>query len=135
LKFEPQSVSPSHASTLRFLHDEIDRGGEAVPVGGFFFELEAAGGSEAVELGDAAGFGFGALALDPAFLLEAVERGIKRTLLDLQYVAGDLFDALGDGPAMLGFESNGLKDKEVKSALNEIAGFAHSVIIYTRDCR
>lgn len=117
------------------MDDEVDGGGETVPVGGFFFELDAAGGGEGIELGDAAGFGFGALALDPAFVLEAMESGVQGALLNLQNVAGDLLDALGDGPAVLGLESQGFEDQEIESALDEVVGFAHSVIIYMRDCR
>jgi len=112
------------------LHDEIDGGRETVPVGEFFFELDAARGGEGVKLGDAAGFRFGALAPDPALLFEAMEGGVEGALLDLEDVLGDLLDALGDGPAVLGLESEGFEDEKVESALDEVVGFAHSVIIY-----
>ena len=135
LEFEPERLYPSHDAPLRFLHDEIDGGGEAIPVGEFLFELGATGSGEGIELGDAAGFGFGALALDPAFLLEAMEGGVEGALLDLEDFAGDLLDALGDSPTVLGLEGDGFEDEEVESALDEVVRFAHSMIIYTSDCR
>jgi len=135
LEFEPERWNPIHGAPLRLLHDEIDGGGEAVPVGGFFFELEVTSAAEGVELGDASGFGFGAFSLNPAFLFEAVQGGVEGALLDLEDFAGDLLDTLGDGPAVLGLESEGFEDQKVESALNEVVRFAHSMIIYTRDCR
>jgi hypothetical protein len=117
-------------SPLGGFDDEIDGGGEAAPVGGFFFELDAAGGGEGVELGLATGFGFRPLGFDPTFLFETVQGGIERALLNLENFARDLLNALGDGPAVLGFEREGFKDEEIESALDEIVGFAHSVIIY-----
>jgi hypothetical protein len=36
---------------------------------------------------------------------------------------------------VLGLENQGFEDKEIDSALNEIAGFAHRKIIYNRSCR
>jgi hypothetical protein len=36
---------------------------------------------------------------------------------------------------MFGLERKGLQDEQVESALHEIVGFAHSMIIYTGGCR
>ena len=66
---------------------------------------------------------------------EAVERGVEGALLDLENILGDLLDALGDGPAVLGLESQGFEDQEIEGALNKIVGFAHRKIIYNMDCR
>jgi len=115
---------------LGFLHDQIDRGGEAIPIGGFLFELDAAGGGEGIELGLATGFGFGALAANPALLLEAMEGGVERALLDQEDVARDLLDTFGDGPAVLGLKCESFEDQEIESALHEVVGFTHRKIIY-----
>ena len=97
----PRSLVPVIS---RFRHHQVDGGREAAPVGGFFFQLLAAGVGERVELGLAPGFAFRPLGLDPRLLLQPVERGIKRALLDLQDFSGNLLDALGNGPAVLCFE-------------------------------
>jgi hypothetical protein len=34
-------------------------------------------------------------------------------------------DALGDGPAVFGFERNGLEDQEIESALDKIGWLCH----------
>ena len=117
------------------MDDKIDGRREAVPLRGFFFKLDAACGGERVELGDAACFGLGALAFDPTSLFETVKGGVEGALLDLQDLARDLLDTFGDGPTMFGLERKGLQVEQVESALHEIVGFAHSMIIYTGGCR
>ena len=100
-----------------------------------FLQLRAAGWGERIELGLAAGVGFTPFGLDPPFALEPVEGGIEGALLDLEDFLGDLLDALGDGPAVLGLECDGFQDEEVEGALDEVVWFAHSMTIYTRNCR
>ena len=39
-----------------------------------------------------------------------MQGGIERALLDLKDVAGDLLDALGDGPTVLRVGGDGLQD-------------------------
>ena len=109
-----------------FADHEVDGGGEAVPVGSFFFELGTAGGCERVELGLAAGFAFGPLGLDPTLLLEAMQSGVERALLHLEDFAGKLLNPLGDGPSVEGFEKERFEDQEVEGSLNEVAWLAHA---------
>src|SRR5580692_543561 len=66
-------------------HDQVDGGGKTVPVGRFLFKLGAAGGGKRIELGLASGFALGPPGLDPTLLLEAVEGGVERALLDLEH--------------------------------------------------
>jgi hypothetical protein len=136
LKPEPEGSGPSHGgfplNDLR-AHDQIDCGRQAIPIGGFLFELSAAGGSKRVEASAAAGFGLARFGFDPAVKLKAMQCGIEGALLDLQDLAGDLLDALGDGPAVLRLQGEGFEDEEVESALNEIARFGHTMIIYNKD--
>ena len=105
---------------------EVYGGGEAVPVGSFFFELGTAGSSKGVELSLTACFAFGPFGSDPSLLLETVESGIERALLDLEDFAGKLLNPLGDGPAVKGFEKERFEDEEVEGSLNEIAWLAHA---------
>jgi hypothetical protein len=66
------------------LDDELDGGGETVPLVEFVGELFLAGFGEGVELGNAAGFGGFGFGFDPALLLEAVEGWVERALLHLK---------------------------------------------------
>jgi protein involved in polysaccharide export with SLBB domain len=52
-------------------------------------------------------------------MLEAVQRRIQRTLLDLQRVAGQLLDTQQDSVAVQRSERDGLQDEEVERALQE----------------
>src|SRR6266852_3408819 len=88
--------------------------GHAVPVVGFGAELTAAGGGEAVELGLALIVGFAPLGGDEALVLKAEERGIERTLLDGELVAGDLLDAEENAVAVERAEGDRLQDEHVE---------------------
>jgi len=111
--------------------NQVDGRRKASPALLFLIELAAAIGGEAIELGLAACVAFGPGGGDPALLLEAMESGIEGALLDLEDFVGELLYALGDGPAVLGLERDGLEDQQVESALDEVAWLSHTVIIYT----
>src|SRR6185437_5136921 len=104
-------------------YNQVDGGGEPVPVRGFLIQLGAAGGGERVELCLASGFAFRPLCLDPALLFEAVEGGIERTLLDLEHFAGKLLNPLGDSPSVHGVGQEGFQDQKIEGALDEITWF------------
>ena len=55
-------------------------------------------------------------------MLEAVQRGIEGSLLDLQLVARDLLDAQQDAVAVLRTERNRFEDEQVERALEELGG-------------
>jgi hypothetical protein len=63
------------------------------------------------------------VALDPAAVLEPVERGVKRPLVHLEDVAGPLADALGDAPAVQRAERHRLEDEQVERALEQVGAF------------
>ena len=69
---------------------------------------------------------FAPLRFDPAALLEAVEGRVQGSLIHLEHFPGYLPDALGDAPAVHGFQRNGFEDQEIQSALDQIGWFAHS---------
>jgi hypothetical protein len=103
-------------TSLPFANDESDRGGESVPVFQLARELFAAGGSERVELCLASRVGHARLRLEPALLLEAMERWIQRALRDLQDIAAHLLDALRDCPPVLRLERDGLQNEQVEGS-------------------
>src|SRR5678815_3015090 len=79
----------------RVRQDELDRAREEAPVGLLGGELLPALDCQAIELRPAP-FGRDApFRLDPAGVLEPVESGVERALVDLKDVLGDLADALG----------------------------------------
>ena len=80
---------------------------------------------EFVVFGAAIVFGGAPAGFDPAAAFEAVEGGIEGALLNLENVAGNLLYALGDGPAVLGFEGEGAEDEEVEGALRKIDALRH----------
>jgi len=107
-------------------HDEVDGLGKAGPVRRFLFELGAARRGERIELGLAAGFAFGPFGLNPPLLFKAVQSRIERALLYLEHFAGDLLNALGDGPAVHGFRQEGFEDEEIERTLDEITWLSHT---------
>jgi hypothetical protein len=58
-------------------------------------------------------------------MLEPVQRGIERPLLDAQQVAGHLLDSLGDRPAVHRLEGTRAQDQEIERALQDVSVVAH----------
>ena len=100
-----------------------DGRGEFLPAVGFDFELFAAGAGELVILRAAVVLRCAPTGLDPATALEAMEGGIKRTLLDAEDIARYLLDAFRDGPAVLRPDGERSEDEEVECALRQVNGW------------
>src|SRR6266481_10144611 len=115
--------------TSRGVQDQSDRRRESFPVCLFALQVFFPGIRKGIIFGTPVILGLAPLGGDPALLLQAVERGVKRTLIDLQLLFGDLADALRDGPAVHGLESDSLEDQQIECALDEIGGFAHDLPI------
>ena len=63
---------------------------------------------------------------DPAASLEAVERRVQRSFLDLQDVVGDLLEPARNGVAVHGAPAQRLENENVERALEQVdCGFAH----------
>src|SRR4029078_9754004 len=111
-----------------------DRRGQAHPVGALILELAAPFTSQCVEARVAAGLGGRPFGGDPPAFLEAMERGVQRTLLHLQYVARDLLEPLRHGIAVNGPERDDLEDEHVERALQQVGlrilRRRHTVAIY-----
>ncbi len=56
------------------------------------------------------------LAGNEPFLLESLERGVQRSLVNLERAIGDLLDALTDSPPVHGFERERFEHEEVERA-------------------
>src|SRR5207244_3198381 len=52
--------------------------------------------------------------------LEAVQRGVERALLHVKHIAGQLLNALRNGPAVLRFERQRLQNQEIQRALRQV---------------
>ena len=105
--------------------DEANRAGEPIPALELTCELLSAGSRQRVDLRFTAGVGGGPRGLQPALLLQPVQRRVQRALRDLQHVAADLANALRDAPAVHRLERERLEDEQIQRALNEIGRSAH----------
>ena len=56
----------------------------------------------------------------PLLALQAMERRIERSVLDLQHVVGGALDVLGDVVAVGGPEAEGPQDQHVERALQQV---------------
>src|SRR5438270_2497491 len=108
------------ALSLGRSHDGVDRRGEPPPTCGFVAELPLPGFRQLVELCLPVVFRRSPLRVDPAAILEAVERRIERALIDLQHVARDLLDPLRDAPAVHRLERERLENQHVERALQDV---------------
>src|SRR5262249_56788416 len=93
-------VFDPHLLSLLEFHYTRDGCGEAIPVGGLFFQFLASESRQAVELGAAIILARLPLGRDPTLLLQLVQSSVERPVADLQDVAGNLFQALPNCPAV-----------------------------------
>jgi hypothetical protein len=63
-------------------------------------ELSASESRESVGLRPAVVLGDAPLGANPALVLQSMERGIQRALVELQNILGELLDAYCDAPSM-----------------------------------
>src|SRR4051812_2174763 len=84
-------MSPGSAGSVG--EDSPDRVGKPLPVPGFFGQLFSAALRQLVVLRLPVVLGIAPFRFDQSLLLEAMESGIERPLVDLEHVARDLLDA------------------------------------------
>ena len=106
-------------------YDQIDCVRQTIPVFEFLIHVLSPGASQRVELGFAAGLISPPIGLEPALLFEPVERRIERALLNLQCFFGDLLNAFGDGPPVLGLERDCFEDQKIQHAMDKIGWLRH----------
>src|ERR1051326_3855336 len=103
----------------------LDGGGKPPPFLLLFRNPRASRLREAVEPGAASLVGEAPLGLHEPTLLETIERGIERALIDLENVARELANTLGDPPAVERCEEEALENEQVESALQKVGAFGH----------
>ena len=89
---------------------------ELSPARGLDAECAASGRRESIVFRAAIVVGELPVAVNPFFLFQSLERGIERSLIDLEHAVGGLLDALCDSPAVHGTEREGAEEKEVDRA-------------------
>src|SRR5579872_7274845 len=99
------------------------------PCLGFQVELLLARSREPVESRSTAKFRNSPLRRNPALMFQTMESGIKRALVDAQYVQGSLLNPLRDCPPMHSAQLQGSEDEKVEGALQHIhfGALAHGV--------
>src|SRR5437867_6800739 len=108
--------------------DGVDGSSEALPGGPLGRELTASVAGNAVVLGAAVVVGGSPVRGDPATVLEPMECGVERTLIDLEHVPRELLDPLRDAPAVHRLERDGFEDEEVEGPLEDVRGWeAHGI--------
>ena len=73
---------------------------ESSPVCALDGQLLLSRGSKLIKTGSAAQFGDTPFRGDQTLVFQPVQRGVKRSLIDLEDVLGDLLDPFGDGPSV-----------------------------------
>jgi hypothetical protein len=82
--------------------------------------MGSAPGGKLVKLGFPAGLSWLPFGRKELFVLEAMKRGVERSLLDLQSLAGHLLNPLCDGITMNGAKRDDPHDEEIECTLREI---------------
>src|SRR6185436_14977252 len=109
------------------LEEQADGRRQPLPRVELAFELLPPIAGQAVDLGGASTLGLLPLRRDPSLVLEAVQRGIERSLSDRELLAGEGLDALGDRPAVQRLARDRLEDEQVEGALQQVGGLGHGL--------
>src|SRR3954469_4131695 len=96
--------------------DGLNRADDALELFAFVYEVLASGGGDRVEARAPVVFGRAPLGTDVAVEKETLERRVKRAFADLQYVTGDIANALRDAVAVHGVRGQRAEDEEVERA-------------------
>ena len=120
-----EALVPAHslASYSAVRRISATRIGELLPTLHLGLQLFPALGSKRIELRVAACLRGFPLRFQPAAIFEAVEGGVKRALLELKKVAGDLLNPLRNGVAMNRPQRHDLEDQHVEGSLEELGFF------------
>ena len=96
---------------------------------GLFLQLLAPGDGQTVVPGLAVVLRGAPEGCDPAAILQPVQGGVQRPLVDAQCVPGDLLDALGNGPSVPGAGLERAQNQEIERPLKQIefGWVAHNV--------
>src|SRR5260370_9963831 len=110
----------TNGSVLGCVEDLRDGGGKFAPGAFFQLQLFSPGRGQFIKLRSTIVLRCSPARLDPTLALETMERGIERALLHEQNFAGNLMDALRDGPAVLRLKRQRAHNHEVQRSLRKI---------------
>ena len=60
-------------------------------------------------------------------MFQLMQRWVERTVADAQHIAGNLLQALTDGPSIQGLQRQYFEDQHVQRPLDQIGRLAHKV--------
>jgi hypothetical protein len=116
-----EEAAEAHGLLLgRGTEDPVDGTHQLVPAGGLRLELLAALRGQAVVAGAAVVLGGAPEARDPAAVLEPVQRGIERSVLDLKNIFRTVLDRVGDGVPVRGPQRQRLEHEHVEGPLEHV---------------
>src|SRR6185436_5505648 len=104
--------------------------GETVPAHGFVAQSTTSECGKTVVLRFAIVLGGAPVAVDQSLMLEAIECGVQRALLNEQCAAGDLLDTKEHAIAVQLAERDCLENEEVESAGEDTRGVGHALLLY-----
>src|SRR5262249_8461222 len=86
-------------------------------------QLPATFSSQAIELRAPARVRYSPLGFNPSALLQPMQRGIKRALLQRETIVGNHRDAFGDIPAVQRFGNKSSQDEKIEGSLEKFISY------------
>jgi hypothetical protein len=116
---------------LRLLHlgaeNQPDGVAQPLPIHNLSFHLPAAFPGERIKLRLAARFGFFSFGCEPTSVFQTMQRGIQRSLMDLEEILRDLLQPLRDGVTVAGTQRDNFQDQQVESPSEKFcSGVTHA---------
>src|ERR1019366_617264 len=110
-------ATSSLCTSLRNLEDQADGFRQALPTGGFGFELRPPLARPTIEFGLTPGLGGLPIGSQPAAIFQPVQRRVERALRNLDHIARHLLQALRDGVPVYRAQGGNGHDQQVQGAL------------------
>src|SRR5208282_1290297 len=117
-------LASEHGLALLGLQNAPDRGRQSIPLGGFFYELLAAGRCQRIKPRLAVICGDSPFRGNPAALLKPLERGVKRSVLHQKLLIRRLLDRARDPLAVLRSKNQRAQDQQIQGALQQFQPFS-----------
>src|SRR5208282_658989 len=117
-------LASEHGLALLGLQNAPDRGRQSIPLGGFFYELLAAGRCQRIKPRLAVICGDSPFRGNPAALLQPLERGVKRSVLHQKLLIRRLLDGARDPLAVLRSKNQRAQNQQVQGALQQFEPFS-----------
>jgi hypothetical protein len=128
-----KETAPTHGLLLCGLQDTVDGADELLPATCLPEELFSPSGGELIKAGLAIVLGRAPFRTDPTAILQPVQGGVKRTVLNLQDFVGAVLDNVGNGVTVGWAEKQCLQDQQIERALQEI-GFERRCASFWHGC-